>query len=54
MKIVYCVKKCNAEIENEHITWCEYIKDTAYKYSHILNGDINEKQKNIKTDKTKQ
>ena len=49
------MKKCNAEIENEHITWCEYMnKDAAYKYSHILNGDINEKKKSIKTDKTKQ
>ena len=43
------MRKCNAETENEHITWYEYMNiDTEYKYSHILNGDINEKKEAIK------
>ena len=49
MKTVYCVKKCNAELDNEHITWCEYRnKDNEIKYSHILNGDISEKKEALK------
>ena len=54
MKTVYCVKKCNAELDNEHITWCEYRnKDNEIKYSHILNGDINEKKEALKQIKQK-
>ena len=37
IKIVFCVKKCNAELDNKHITWCEYMnKDTKYKNISIF------------------
>ena len=49
MKIVYCVKQCNTELDNEHITWCKFMnKENDYKYAHILNGDISEKKEALK------
>ena len=54
MKIVRCVKQCNEELDNEHIIWCKFMnKDDEYKYSHILNGDINEKKEASKQIKQK-
>ena len=36
MKIAYCIKKCNTELDNEHIVWCKNMnKEKDYKYSHI-------------------
>ena len=44
MKEEYCIKTCKNILNNEHITWCPYLNEaTDYKYSHILNGDLNEK-----------
>ena len=49
MKITYCIKKCNTELDNEHIVWCKKMnKESDYKYSHILNGDITEKKEALK------
>ena len=49
MKVVYCVKQCNKELDNEHIKWCKFMnKENDYKYAHILNGDISEKKEALK------
>ena len=49
MKEEFCIEKCNQVLNNEHITWCPYLKKSnAYKYSHILNGDLNEKLEALK------
>ena len=41
--------KCNQVLSNEHILWCPYLNViNDYKYSHILNGDLNEKLEALK------
>ena len=45
----FCIEKCNQVLNNEHITWCPYLNESNdYKYSHILNGDLNEKLEALK------
>ena len=49
MKEQYCIKDCMEVLYNEHITWCKYFNEANdYKYSHILNGDLNEKLETLK------
>ena len=49
MKEEFCMKKGNQVLNNEHIIWYPYLNDlNDYKYSHILNGDLNEKQEALK------
>ena len=49
MEEEFCIEKCNQVLNNEHITWCSYLNEiNDYKYSHILNGDLNEKLEALK------
>ena len=44
IKEEFCRRQCNNILDNEHITWCPYLNEANdYKYSHILNGDLNDK-----------
>ena len=44
MKEQHCIKQCQKVLNDEHITWCEYLNNpNDFKYYHILNGDLNEK-----------
>ena len=46
---MYCRKKCNAELDIEHIVWCKDLnKENYYRYSNILNGDTIEKKEALK------
>ena len=45
MTMLYCVQQCNAELNNEHISWCKFMnKYDKYKYFYILNGDESAKK----------
>ena len=36
-------------LDNEHITWCKYLNAANnYRYSDILNGDLNEEFESLK------
>ena len=49
MKEAFCIKSCNQIIDNEHLTWCEKLNsENEFKYSHILNGNLEEKIKTLK------
>ena len=49
MREEYCIKECRTILDNEHITWCKYLnEENDYKYSHILNGDLNEKVETLR------
>ena len=49
MKEEHCINQCKKVLNNEHITWCEYLNNpNDFKYYHILNGDLNEKLETYK------
>ena len=49
MKEEYCIKECGTILNNEHITWCKYLnEENDYKYSNIVNGDLNEKVETLR------
>ena len=49
IKEEYCIKECKTILDNEHITLCQYLnEENYYKYSHILNGDLNEKVETLR------
>ena len=44
MEAEFCIEKCGKELDNEHLTWCQYLnKENDFKYSDILNGDLQQK-----------
>ena len=49
IKEQYCITDCMQVLDNEHITWCKYLNEANdYRYSNILNGDLNEKLETLK------
>ena len=40
----YCINTCKKELNNTHLTWCEKInKENDFRYTHLLNGTLEEK-----------
>ena len=44
IKPTFCVKECNIELNNEHLSYCPILnKNSEINYSKFLNGTITEK-----------
>ena len=40
----YCIKKCQKDLDNSHLTWCDSInKENNFRFIHLLNGTLKEK-----------
>ena len=40
----YCIKQCQQELNNPHLTWCRYMKkEQDFRFIHLLNGTLEEK-----------
>ena len=40
----YCIKQCQQELDNTHLTWCSYMnKENDFRFTHLLNGTLEEK-----------
>ena len=49
IKEKFCIESCQQKIDNEHLTWCAKLNsENEFKYSHILNGNLEEKIKTLK------
>ena len=45
----YCIKTCQQELNNEHITWWSKINsESDFKYEQLLNGTLQEKIQTLK------
>ena len=43
-----CISSCKQIIDNEHLTWCDKLNSkNDFRYSHILNGNLEEKIKTL-------
>ena len=50
MKQEYCIKGCEKELDNEHLSWCMKIYfGSELKYEQLSNGTLQEKVKAILT-----
>ena len=48
IKEVFCIKSCQQLIDNEHLIWCSKMNsENDFRYSHILNGNLEEKIKTL-------
>ena len=49
MKQEYCIKSCQKELDNQHITWGDKInEDKDFRFWHLLNGTLQEKVQTLK------
>ena len=40
----YCIKQCQQELDNIHLTWCNCMtKENDLRFTHLLNGTLEEK-----------
>ena len=40
----YCIKQCQQELDNTHLTWCRYMnKENDFRFTHLLKGTLEEK-----------
>ena len=39
-----CIKQCQQELNNSHLTWCSYMnKENYFRFIHLFNGTLEEK-----------
>ena len=49
MKQEYCIKSCQKELDNQHITWCDKMnEDKIFRFEHLLNGTLQERVLTLK------
>ena len=49
MNTEYCIKSCQKELDNQHITWCDKMNEEKdFRFEHLLNGTLQEKVQTLK------
>ena len=45
----YCVKQCQKELDNSHLTWCDSLnRENDFSFIHLLNGTLEEQKGTLK------